>query len=191
MFRLCVVTMVTRSPRFNINLLGPVLLLLILTSCATAGSKAEKEIATLRVHLEVNPDGSDRNSRVPIYRAKPILLNVEKSPFVNESDLAQASLVDEMGGFKIVIQFDTRGTRLLEQFSATNPGKHLAIATQFGEKLKQNRWLAAPLISHRIADGTLAFTPDATRDEAETIVRGLNNVAIKNGNQKKPKATPK
>lgn len=191
MFRLCVATMVTRSPRFNINLLGPVLLLLILTSCATAGSKSEKEIATLRVHLEVNPDGSDRNSRVPIYRAKPILLNVEKSPFVNESDVAQASLVDEMGGFKIVIQFDTRGTRLLEQFSATNPGKHLAIATQFGEKLKQNRWLAAPLISHRIADGTLTFTPDATRGEAETIVRGLNNVAIKNGNQKKPKATPK
>ena len=49
-----------------------------------------------------------------------------------------------MGGFQMVIQLDTRGTRLLEQFSATNPGKHFAIAADFGEKMKQNRWLAAP-----------------------------------------------
>jgi hypothetical protein len=39
------------------------------------------------------------------------------------------------------------------------------------------RWLAAPRITGRIADGRLEFTPDATRDEAERIVHGLNRVA--------------
>jgi hypothetical protein len=45
--------------------------------------------------------------------------------------------------------------------------------------LKDCRWLAAPVISHRIGDGVLVFTPDATREEAEEIALGLNNVAKK------------
>lgn len=191
MFRLCVGTMVIRWRRFNINLLGTTLLLAFLAGCVTTGSKSGQHIATLRVHLEVNPDGTDRNIRVPIYRANPILLNVQTSPILNEAFVAQASLVDTLGGFKLVIQFDTRGTRLLEQFSATNPGKHFAIATQFAKSTNETRWLAAPLVSRRIPDGVLSFTPDATREEAEEIVRGLNNAAIQNGNQPKPKAPAK
>ena len=44
---------------------------------------------------------------------------------------------------------------------------------RFGEL----RWLAAPILQQRIRDGLLVFTPDATREEAERIVRGLKNVA--------------
>ena len=40
-------------------------------------------------------------------------------------------------------------------------------------------WLAAPLIRRPIADGVLTFTPDASREEAEKIVKGLNNVTEK------------
>lgn len=191
MFRLCVGTMLIRWRRFNINLTSTTLLLAFLTGCATLGAKSQKQIAALRVHLEVKADGTDRNTRVPIYRSNPIMINVEISPFLNEADVTQASLVDSLGGFQMVIQFDKRGTRLLEQFSATNPGKHFAIAAEFAEKTKQSRWLAAPIVVRRIPDGVLAFTPDTTRAEAEEIVRGLNNVAIQNGNQKKPKATAK
>ena len=45
--------------------------------------------------------------------------------------------------------------------------------------MKDYRWLAAPVISHRISDGVLVFTPDATREEAEEIALGLNNVSKK------------
>ena len=55
-------------------------------------------------------------------------------------------------------------------------GKRFAIFCKFGEHLKNERWLAAPVISRRIADGVLIFTPDATREEADEIVLGLNNV---------------
>ena len=47
--------------------------------------------------------------------------------------------------------------------------------------------MAAPRIARRISNGVISFTPDATRDEAEQIAIGLNNVAIKNGNQEKSK----
>ena len=75
----------------------------------------------------------------------------------------------------------------LEQFTAQYPGRRFAIAAQFGEKELEMRWLAAPILNRRITDGILAFTPDASREEAELIVRGLNNTAIKLGNQKKKK----
>ena len=54
-------------------------------------------------------------------------------------------------------------------------GKHLVIFSYFD----QGRWLAAPLITGKNSTGLLTFTPDATREEAERIVRGLNNVAKK------------
>ena len=38
-------------------------------------------------------------------------------------------------------------------------------------------WLAAPMTNKRISDGVLVFTPDASREEADRIVLGLNNVA--------------
>ena len=45
--------------------------------------------------------------------------------------------------------------------------------------MAEGRWLAAPRINKRIADGVLVFTPDATREEAEQIALGLNNLAQK------------
>jgi hypothetical protein len=68
---------------------------------------------------------------------------------------------------------------MLEQYSAANPGRHFVIFGQWGDKLVNGRWLAAPLITHRISNGVLAFTPDITRAEADQLVLGLNNAAAK------------
>ena len=190
MFRLCVGTMVIRLARFNTYLLAAALGA-TLAGCGTAGSSRDKEVATLRLHVEVNRDAGDRSQPVMISRAAQIQLNVDKIQFLDEASVTEAKVMDTMGAFTMVIQFDRRGTLFLEQYSATNPGRHIAIAAQWGDKEKQTRWLAAPLINHRITDGILTFTPDATRAEAEEIARGVNNVAIKNGNQKKPKAKEK
>ncbi|MGA9450667.1 MAG: hypothetical protein WBW41_04895 [Verrucomicrobiia bacterium] len=48
------------------------------------------------------------------------------------------------------------------------------------KKVADSRWLAAPLITRRIANGVLAFTPDCSRAEADQLVLGLNQVAAKN-----------
>ncbi len=191
MFRLCVVNMVTCLRRFNTYLLAAALVAM-LAGCQTADSKRGKQLATLRFHVEVNRDAGDRSESVTISRAARIQINVDKEPFLNEAYVARAKVLDAMGGFILSVQFDHRGTLMLEQNSATNPGKHLAIAAQWGEKEKQvARWLAAPIIAHRISEGLINFTPDATREEAEEIAHGLNNVAIENGNQEKPKNKPK
>ena len=162
-----------RTPvsRFNTYLLAGVIALVATCSCQSVGGK--KEASTLRLHLEVTPDGTDRSSPVPVNRESPIYVNVEKAQFLDEGAVAKASVVEVMGGFSIFIQFDRRGTWLLEQYSTANLGRRVAIMSQFGDV----RWLAAPVMHQRITDGALVFTPDATRAEADRIVRGLNNVA--------------
>lgn len=75
--------------------------------------------------------------------------------------------------YAIRIIFDSTGTILLDELTTSNKGRHIAIFCQFGDI----RWIAAPLITQKNLNGVFVFTPDATREEAERIVRGLNNVA--------------
>jgi len=165
--------------RFNIYLLVA-LVAVIPCGCKSSGEKqSTKALSTLRLHLEVGSDRTKSTESIPVYREKPIWLTVQKEPFLTEANVAAASVVDEVGGYVLRIQFDQNGSVLLEECTTGNRGRRMGIFSQFAEKLKDYRWLAAPVISHRIADGVLVFTPDATREEAEEIAVGLNNVAKK------------
>ena len=158
-----------RFPGFNTYLLAALLAL-------GAGCKTDekKEASTLKFHLEVTPDGTDQNSLVPIGRDGAFTVNVQKDAFLNEGLIAKASVVnDALGGFALMIQFNRKGSWLLEQYTIAHKGRRAAIFSQFG----QARWLAAPVMKNRISDGRFVFTPDATREEAERIARGLNSVA--------------
>lgn len=170
--------MITGQHRFNIYLL--VLAATFLCGCKTMGNKQDKQLSTLRVHLEVTPEPMDFSTTVKVFRAKPLEVTVDKSPFLTEANVSGAKVVEMHGGFALQIQFNQEGTWLLEEYTTTNPGRHLAIFSEFGWKKLKSRWLAAPMIRKRISDGVLTFTPDATREEAEEIALGLNNVAKKN-----------
>ena len=154
------------------------LALVLAGGCKSAEEKEkEKRAATLRFHLETNPDGTPHNAPVPIFRTNPIYVNVQQQFLLDEGLMRQADIVDvdEHGGWGIRILFDDRGARRLEYITTANKGKRFAI---FG-KWDERRWLAAPLITKNITNGVFVFTPDATREEAELIVEGLNNVIKK------------
>jgi hypothetical protein len=171
------VTMIIGRRRFNIYLFS--LLAAALCGCHTTERDKAKQISTFRVHLETVTDANDFSTTVPIYREKPVMVTVDKDSFLTEANVSDARILeDSAGGFKIQIQLDRRGTWLLEEKTTTNPGKHFAIFSEFGPgKRKQGRWLGAPIIPKRISSGVLVFTPDATREEADEIVLGLNNLA--------------
>lgn len=173
--------MMIRLLRFNLYLLA-LPLLLCASGCAHATVK--KIDASLRLHQEVRRDASDRTTTVQILRAQPFDLTIDKSPFIVENLVKQVKVVDTLGGgFALQVQLDKKGTWLLEQYTSAMRGTHIAIFSQFvppGDKeTGPGRWLAAPLISQRISDGLLVFTPDASREEADQIALGLNNVAKK------------
>jgi preprotein translocase subunit SecD len=171
--------MMTGRNRFNINLLLLVAAL-VAGGCQT-GSDREKQITTLRVHVEVVSDSPTFSTAVRVSREKPVELTVNRSPFLTEDQVDSAKLVDVRGGYDLEIKFNRHGSWLLETYTTANVGKHLAIFCEFGEKhFRQDRWLGAPRIEKRLSKGVLVFTPDASRDEVEEIVLGLNNAGKKN-----------
>ncbi len=164
---------------FNIYLLVAI----TLTGCKSPQEKLDakqsrqqkKELSTIRFHIEATGDNSNRAGGVPILRESPISVNIVRQSFLDERDIISANIVEHVGGFVIQVQFDDHGTFVLDNMSAAHKGKRIAILSEFGDK----RWLAAPVITRRMTEGAIAFTPDASREEAERIVRGLNNTASK------------
>ena len=163
--------------RFNLILTAAAALLLA-GGCAT-GKKADKQLAILRVHVESSANLAGGGRTISVLRHEPVAVTIGSEPILSEASIIAATLLETPGGFAIEVKFDETGGWVLEQYSATNPGKHFAIFGQWGEKLAEGRWLAAPQISRRLAGGILAFTPDCSRDEAKELVRGLNNAAKK------------
>ena len=159
---------------FNVFL--AVATIVLLTGClSSAERKKKKEFSNVRVHVETDRS-SDHSSAVSIHRSAPIRINIEREPVLDEHNISSAEVVSQADGtFAIQIKFDRHGSWILERTTVTHRGKHLAIFSYFG----QARWLAAPLIIGKNSTGMLTFTPDASREEAERVVLGLNNVARK------------
>ena len=173
--------------RFN-TYLAALVSLALFCGCHTEKSKKKHVVAALRLHQELRPDPAGHTEDAVIDREHPVKISVAKEPFLTEARVKEARVLDSLGGFVLSIQFDRKGTWLLEQYSAATKSKHIAVYCQFigpnEEKLNLGRWLAAPRIQARITDGLLIFTPDATREEAEQIALGLNNVAKQLENNK-------
>ena len=141
--------------------------------------KKKKPVAIVRIHVESEAGNTGSTTNVYVLRSEPVVVNVSKDPILTEADLISARTLETPdGGFSLELRFEQTASWRLEQFTAVNPGKHLAIYGHWGEKPEDGRWLAAPLIARRNATGVVAFTPDASHEEIEQMVQGLNE-AIK------------
>ena len=81
--------MMIRILRFNSYLALALVSALVVGCKSSKPDKSDKSTeppkvkeASLRLHLEVNPDGSDRNESIPIGRQQPFQVNVEKRAFL-------------------------------------------------------------------------------------------------------------
>lgn len=162
------------SWRWNINaIFFAAILAALFSGCKTTEEKkADKEQTLIYFHIEAMRDNPRRSIRVPIYRANPQIISINEAPFLDNGSILEAAVVDVEGGFAIRIAFDQHGQMVLENVTANHPGRRIAVNAAFPEV----RWLAAPPIKRRLSDGSFIFTPDATREEAERIVRGINNL---------------
>jgi hypothetical protein len=166
--------------RFNLYFMAAILIAGCTTSkndphkSADKNSNSKKEQATVRLYLEATPDGSGGNGVVLVTKQK-IPVHVAREEFLNEGDIHHAELVATPGGFAISLNFSDHGLLQLDMVTTSNKGRHIAVLVQFPE----SRWVAAPIITKRISNGAFVFTPDLTLEEAQRVVRGLNNVAEK------------
>lgn len=167
-----------RCGRFNLYFMA--LLAVALAACETTGpgsaQKGSPDLATVRIHLETHPDPVTGTSKqITVGREQPQTLHVSGA-MLGEASLAAAELWDGNDGqYAIHLQFDREGAHTLETLSMSYRGKRLAIISQF----PQPRWIGTFRMERRIADGTILFRPDATREEAQRIVSGLNKAVAK------------
>ncbi len=164
--------------RFNLYL-ALAAALTLLCGCQSHKQKQKDATAAVRVHIQTNPDTVGASEQVNVLRSNPVVVTIARDAILTEANLISAKILEAPGGFAIALQFDETGAWTLEQYSAANPGGHFVIFGQWGAKLANGRWLAAPLITKRITNGLLVFTPDASREEADQFVLGLNRVAAK------------
>lgn len=141
----------------------------------------DKQASTIRLHKETRSIGMG-TGKIQVIRSSPVTLNIEKGHFVDEGFVEDARVLDGMGGPRILVKFNSRGALRLQSATVSGQGSRIAIWSKWTE----GRWLAAPQVMKPIEDGVLVFTIDGTREEAERIVRGLNNVAVELENKPKP-----
>jgi len=169
--------------RFNLYFL-PAALCLLVSGCAFWHSHHDFG-AVLRIHVESETTTAGSNKSISVLRSQPIVISISTDPILTESDVSGARLIDSPGGgFSVEIKFEETAGWKLEQYTAGNPGKHLAVFAQWSSKKGDGRWLAAPFISRRMAGGILTFTPDASHEEAEQLVKTLNVDAKRNSGLK-------
>src|SRR5690242_3999724 len=163
--------------RFNLYLLLLAVAWLPVTGCKTG--KSDKHVAALRIYMESQAQVTGSGETVSVLRVEPVLMKIGGEPMLTEANVTAAALIETPGGYAVEVKFDETGMWILEQYTSANPGRHLVIFGQWSDKAKDSRWLAAPIITRRIAIGVLSFTPDASRQEALQLVTGLNNMAKK------------
>ena len=168
--------------RFNLFLALAMLAALLAgcTAMQTLGFKKDEPLGTLRVHIELSPSNAtaskDTAQTVTVLRADPVNVTIDKDPVLTENNLVAAKVVKTPDAPVIEVRFDENGTWILEQYSAANPGRHFVIYAQWGKDMKDGRWIAAPLITRRLNNGILSFTPDMSTNETDQLITGLNNV---------------
>ena len=171
--------MKSRFRAINIYLLGISVLVIAAVGCKSQAEKDEelKKKATVRLHLEVNPEVVRRSQMVPIIRSHPIMLNMADDYIIHEGYLEKATMVNTPeGGFAIKLEYNQQGAWTLHNVTSVNVGKHIGVESQF---YPYTRWLAAPIIERPITNGVFSFIPDASREETRTIVDGLNFTVAK------------
>ena len=148
--------------RFNLYLLAAVAVVGLCGCKSASSSKPEpkKLLATLRLHLEASWDSSKESEPVPILRDKPVMVKVEKPPFLTEGSVSSAKVVDTIGGFALRIQFDQAGTTTLDQYTTQNRGKRVAI--------EQRRVAAAVAVGDRVAHERVALAQVPVQRDAHT-----------------------
>jgi hypothetical protein len=167
--------------RFNLYLLSVMMLVAFVPGCESTKKLVhhkDKPVGIVRVHVESESSQEGFTKSISMMRSQPVTINITTDPIVTEADVTGARLLTTPGGgFVIELKFEETAGWKIEQISSINPGKHLVIFGQWSDKVEDGRWLAAPRITRRMAGGILTFTPDASHEEAEKLVNGLNEAA--------------
>jgi len=157
--------------------------ILDLTAFAAQLNQATNPVSTLLMS-RLSPSTQDLLAR---YRANPVEPGPLKVALATDLNriIAGPSIYDARAfqGVKLrketksLLEDNPRGPDLLRLNRLLIEDAYPKDLLRDRRKALDSRWLAAPLISRRVDNGILTFTPDCDRNDADQIVLGLNATA--------------
>ena len=162
------------------SLLKSLAVIVIFTGCNypidTKRSKAQ-----FAFFIEEFPQQGKKTKLLKIYQARPKLVHVDPKPVLvgDPGILKESLLIDTQDGLHAIqLNFTTRGQALMEYLTTNYRDRRLYVVVAQSDQSKTNgvnsRCIGASYIQGTIRASSIAFTPDASRDESERIVRLIN-----------------
>jgi hypothetical protein len=144
----------------------------------------KKEQSTIRLYIE--GQHADRTTAgTVLVTSNKYPFTVERNPFLDESNLRKASIVDEPdGSFYIQLVFNDHGALLLDMYTADNKGKHIIVFSQFptpGLKAKKARKKADDSDDADLVDTSNVAPPPGTVRQSGWLAAVLIRDRISNG----------
>lgn len=166
---------------------------ILASGCGSRSLSLHKDYTFLRVYMEAR-NGASSGSQIVEVAHTPIFVVAE--PFLTEQDVSQARLMDNPDGtYDIQVSFNDHGSLVLDMTTTSSRGLDLVICVQYPPRSwnrpndsdafpsdksasARSRYMSwsAVRIRSGLTGGTIVFTPDASRVEAQRIVDGLNNI---------------
>ena len=127
-----------KSRQRSFNIFFALVCLVLAGGCASDKASQDKkahkkEQSTIRLYLEGQKTDSVTSGTVLVTRSK-IPYTIERDAFLDESDINNASLIDDPSGdgsFYIQLRLKDHGTLLLDMVTSDKKGKHIIVFAQF------------------------------------------------------------
>ena len=159
-------------------------IMIIAVGCNYANYSVEtkRDKAQFALFVEGFPQQGEDTKLLKFYQASPRFVHIDPNPVLKgDSGMITASkVIDTQDGlYAIQLDFTTLGQSVMEHITTNFRSRRLyVVVAQSADNSKTNRvemkCIGAKYIQQTISAPYMIFTPDATREESEDIIKLVN-----------------
>ena len=154
---------------------------IILFSGCNYPVEIKRDKAQFALFIEEFPQQGAKTMLLKVYQASPKMVHVALKPVLvgGPGTLKGTRVVDTQDGlYAIQLNFTVRGQALIEELTTNYRNRRLYVVVAQSDQSKTNgvnsRCIGASYIRQTMRASSMAFTPDASREESESIVELVN-----------------
>ena len=143
--------------------------------------ETKRNKAQFAFYIEEFPQQGAKTMLLKVYQASPKMVHVAPKPVLvgGPGMLKETRVINTQDGLHAIqLNFTTRGQALMEYLTTNFRDRRLYVVVAQSDQSKTNgvnsRCIGASYIRQTMRASSMAFTPDASREESESIVELVN-----------------
>ena len=156
-------------------------MVIVLISGCNYPVETKRNKAQFAFYIEEFPQQEAKTMPLKVYQASPKMVHVAPKPVLvgGPGMLKDTQVVDTQDGLHAIqLNFTTRGQALMEYLTTNYRDRRLYVVIAQSDHSKTNgvnsRCIGVSYIRGTVRGSTMIFTPDASREESESIVELVN-----------------